>query len=247
MLKRNSTRGVVERLAGAYAQRSTKGASDHMASESRYTAILADDHQIVRSGLRLALETPGLIEPDGISVLADVEDGLSAISTAKSLRPDLAILDVQMPRASGIEVVVEIKRWCPQARLVVFTGVTAPGLIGHLIDAGVDGLFTKSGRVEVLYEKLPQILRGGRFIDDSFVRILEDQPDTPELTGRERQTLNMIVQGQSNKEISIGLGISPKTVEKHRTSLMQKLGVNSVAQLLSRAVKDGLIDPSKEL
>ena len=218
-----------------------------MASQARYTAIVADDHQIVRSGLRMALETPGLIEPDGISVLADVEDGLSAISATKMHRPDLAIIDVQMPRAGGIEVAVEIKRWCPEVRLVVFTGVTAPGLIGHLMDAGVDGLFTKSGRIEVLYEKLPHVLRGGRFIDDSFVRILEGQPDIPELTGRERQTLNMIVRGQSNKEISTGLGISPKTVEKHRTSLMQKLGVNSVAQLLARAVKDKLIDPSEEL
>lgn len=237
----------MELLVGAYAQFSNEGACDLMVSEPRYTAILADDHQIVRSGLRMALETPGLIEPGGISVLADVEDGLSAIAAAKTHRPSLAIVDVQMPHASGIEVVVEIKRWCAECRIVVFTGVTAPGLIGHLIDAGVDGLFTKSGRIEMLYEKLPHILRGGRFVDDSFVSILEDQPDTPELTGRERQTLNMIVRGQSNKEISVGLGISPKTVEKHRTSLMQKLGVNSVAQLLSRAVKDGLIDPSKEL
>lgn len=218
-----------------------------MAQKAHYSAILADDHEIVRSGLRMAMQTPGLIEPDGIDVLADVGDGLSAISAAKAHRPNLAIVDVQMPRASGIEVVVEIKRWCPEIRLVVFTGITAPGLIAHLIEADVDGLFSKSGRIETLYEKLPAILRGGRYIDDNFVAILEDQPNTPDLTGRERQTLNMIVRGQSNKEISLTLGISIKTVEKHRMSLMQKLGVNSVAQLLARAVKDGLIDPSKEL
>ena len=195
----------------------------------------------------MALESPGLIEPDGIAVLADIGDGLSAIAAAKSHHPSLAIIDVQMPHASGVEVVVEIKRWCPDCRLVVFTGITAPGLVGQLIDAGIDGLFTKSGRIETLYEKLPHILRGGRFVDDSFVQILEDQPEAPELTGRERQTLNMIVRGQSNKEISNSLGISAKTVEKHRMSLMQKLAVHSVAQLLARAVKDGLIDPSQEL
>jgi len=218
-----------------------------VSNDPRYTAIIADDHEIVRSGLRMALKTPGLIEPEGVKVLADVGDGFAAIAAAKTHRPSLVIVDVQMPHASGIEVVVEIKRWCPDSRIVVFTGVTAPGLIGHLIEAGVDGLFAKSGSVETLYEKLPTILRGGRFVDDGFVAVLEDQPDMPALTGRERQTLNMIVRGLSNKEISADLGISAKTVEKHRMSLMQKLGVNSVAQLLARAVKDGLIDPSKEL
>ena len=214
---------------------------------SRYTAIVADDHHIVRSGLRLALETPGLVEQDGIEVLAEAEDGITAIAAAKNYRPDLALVDVQMPHASGVEVVVEIRRWCPACRIVVFTGITAPGLISHLVNAGVDGLFSKSGSEKALYEKLPLILRGGRCIDDNLAALLEGQHEPPDLTGRERQTLNMIVRGLSNREIGQVLSISTKTVENHRTSLMQKLGVKSVAQLLARAVKDGLIDPAKEL
>ena len=215
--------------------------------QNPFTAVVADDHHIVRAGLRMALETPGLVEEDGVAVLAEAEDGLEAIAAVKRHRPNLALIDVSMPRASGVEVVVEIRMWRPETKIVVFTGVSAPGLIGGLIEAGVDGLFSKAAPNERLYEKLPQILRGGRFVDTRFLAILEDTPEDNALTPRERQTLNMIARGKSNKEMAQALGISPKTVDKHRTSLMQKLGVNSMAQLLARALKDGLIDPAQEL
>ncbi|MEM9030949.1 MAG: LuxR C-terminal-related transcriptional regulator, partial [Pseudomonadota bacterium] len=91
------------------------------------------------------------------------------------------------------------------------------------------------------------ILRGQRHISEYFLQILQETPKPPVLTDRERQTLNMILAGRSNKEIAEGFGISIKTVDKHRTSLMQKLKVHSVPQLIARALKEGLIDPSKEL
>jgi len=216
-------------------------------SGQKYSAVIADDHQIVRAGLRLALETPGLVEPDGICVLEEAGDGLSAISAGKRHQPDLMLLDVSMPHAGGVEVVVEVKRWCRNTKIAIFTGISAPGIVGNLVDAGADGLFSKAGPNEVLYEKIPHILRGGRYIEDRFLQILENEPQRSVLTDRERQTLNMIVAGNSNKEIANGLGISVKTVEKHRTSLMQKLNVSSIAQLMARALKDGLIDPAIEL
>lgn len=238
---------IVQRLRGAYNQRTYGGASRTVTQERQYSAVIADDHEIVRSGLSMAFGTPGLIETHGIEVLAAVGDGLSAIAAAKTHNPSLVLVDAQMPHASGVEVVVEIRRWCPDSRIVVFTGVTSPGLISQLVEAGVDGLFSKSGSIETLYDKIPHILRGGRFVEDRFIAILETRPEMPELTGRERQTLNMIVRGKSNKEIAAGFGLSTKTVEKHRTSLMHKLGVNSIAKLLARAMEDGLIDPSKEI
>lgn len=216
-------------------------------NESRLSAIIADDHHIVRSGLKMALETPGMITPEGINIVAEAEDGLAAIAAAKQHKPDLALLDVSMPRASGVEVVSEIRRWCPDCKVVVFTGISSPGLVRQLVELKVDGLFSKSASNDILYEKLPLILRGGRHIADSFLAILEDAPEEITLTKRERQTLNMIIRGKANKEISADLGISIKTVESHRTSLMQKLGVNSVAQLMAKAVKDGMIDPAGEL
>lgn len=216
-------------------------------NEQRYNAIIADDHAIVRAGLRDALEKPGLIEPEGIKVLAEADEGLSAIAEVRKHRPDLLLLDVSMPMAGGVEVLVEARRWSKDTKVVVLTGVSAVGLVSDLVEAGVDGLFSKASDNTEFYQKLPGILRGQRHISEYFLKILEETPRPPILTDRERQTLNMIISGRSNKEIAEGLGISIKTVDKHRTSLMQKLNVHSVPQLMARALKDGMIDPSVEL
>lgn len=212
-----------------------------------YRVVIADDHQIVRSGLRSAFETPGLVEPNGLRVVDEAADGLGAIAAVKRHQPDLLLLDVQMPLAGGVEVVVEARRWSADTKIVIFTGVTAAGLIGELVEAGVEGLFSKSSDTGPLYEKLPLVLRGGRFIAPEFLQLLESRPDHETLTDRERQTLTMILAGRANKEIADAFGISVKTVEKHRTSLMQKLKVHSMAQLLAVALKNGLIDRAPEL
>lgn len=213
----------------------------------RYHAVIADDHAIVRAGLKDALEKPGLIENDGLVVVDEAGDGLQAIAAIRRHRPDLLLLDVSMPLAGGVEVLVECRRWSPDTKVVVLTGISAVGLITDLIQSGVDGLFSKASSNEEMYEKLPGILRGQRFIASVFLDLLEDSPKPSLLTDRERQTLNMIISGRSNKEIAEGLGISIKTVDKHRTSLMQKLKVRSVPQLMALALKEGLIDPSIEL
>lgn len=205
--------------------------------------ILADDHQIVRLGLRSQLEADG-----GFRVIAEAENGLDAIVAVKAGRPDLLILDVQMPLAGGVEVLVEVRRWSPDTRIAVLTGVSSPGLVGNLVQAGVDGLFSKKSDMTALFEALPLIMQGGRVIGKDIQQILDEaEAETGDLTHRERQTLNMILAGKANKEIAASFGISIKTVEKHRTSLMQKLGVNSIAQLLAVALRDGLIDPSQEI
>lgn len=205
--------------------------------------ILADDHQIVRLGLRSQLEADG-----GFRVIAEAENGLDAIVAVKAGRPDLLILDVQMPLAGGVEVLVEVRRWSPDTRIAVLTGVSSPGLVGNLVQAGVDGLFSKKSDMTALFEALPLIMQGGRVIGKDIQQILDEaEAETGDLTHRERQTLNMILAGKANKEIAASFGISIKTVEKHRTSLMQKLRVNSIAQLLAVALRDGLIDPSQEI
>ncbi|MHA7777362.1 response regulator [Roseibium sp. M-1] len=215
--------------------------------DQRYSAIIADDHAIVRSGLRDALEKPGMIEPEGIRVVAEAGDGLTAIAEVRRHRPDLLLLDVSMPMAGGVEVLIEVRRWSKDTRVVVLTGISAVGLLSDLIETGVDGLFSKASDNAEFYQKLPGILRGQRHIAEGFLKLLEEAPAVPVLTDRERQTLNLILAGRSNKEIAEGLGISIKTVDKHRTSLMQKLNVHSVPQLMARALKDGMIDPSQEL
>ncbi len=193
------------------------------------------------------LETPGLIEEDGIAVVAEAANGVEAIAAVRRWRPQLVLLDVQMPFAGGVEVALELRRWSPESRIVVLTGITAPGKLAELIDLGVDGLFSKAADNAGLYAALPKILRGARVIAPEIVTAIEAAPEQSPLSSRERQVLNLIVMGQSNKEISGILGISAKTVDRHRTNLMQKLDVHSVAQLIALALREGLIDPAVEL
>ena len=213
----------------------------------RFQSVIADDHTIVRQGLRSVLETPGMIEEDGIAVMAEAANGIEAIAAVRRLRPHLVLLDVQMPFAGGVEVALEVRRWSPETRIVVLTGITAPGKLAELIEVGVDGLFSKAADNSGLYAALPKILRGARVIAPEIVAAIEVAPEQSLLSSRERQVLNLVVMGQSNKEISEVLGISVKTVDRHRTNLMQKLDVHSVAQLIALALRQGLIDPAAEL
>jgi len=211
----------------------------------QYRAVIADDHQIVRNGLRIAMQTPGLVTPAGIDVVAEAENGFEALAQVKKHKPDILTLDIAMPLAGGAEVVTDIKRWSPDTRIVILTGINAPGLICTLLDNGVDGMFSKGASLDELYSKLPLILRGGRFIAQTFMNTMESHQNSQSLTDRERQTLNMIIAGKTNKEIARLMSISPKTVDKHRTSLMQKLEVHSVSELLAFALREGLIDPEQ--
>ncbi|MGB1010374.1 MAG: LuxR C-terminal-related transcriptional regulator [Thiolinea sp.] len=212
-------------------------------AQQPHTAIIADDHQIVRQGLRSALETPGLVNKAGIRIVAEAENGFEALAEVKVHQPDLLLLDISMPLAGGAEIVLDVQRWSPQTRIVILTGIHAPGLLAQLLEANVAGIFSKGADLAELYSKLPLILSGGRYIASSFEQTLQTQQDIPTLTGREHQILNMIVAGKTNKEIARQLVISPKTVDKHRTSLMDKLDVHSVAELLAYAFREGLIDP----
>ena len=210
--------------------------------KSRFTMIIADDHPLVRSGLRDAIATPGAVEQDGLDVVAEAENGLEAIEVVKREGPDLLLLDISMPLASGAEILTDIKRWSPKTKIVIMTALTAPGLLASLVAAEVDGLFSKDSNTDELVEKLPLILRGGRHVAQHLVAVLRGADDLPSLTQREHQTLNMIVVGKTNAEIANHMGISPKTAEKHRTSLMQKMGARSAIELMGKALKYGLID-----
>lgn len=216
-------------------------ASKTDASGTAYTAIIADDHEIVRDGLRRALETPEILADTVISVVAEAADGFETLAAVKQHRPDLLLLDLTMPLAGGAEIFNEIRRWSPETKVVVFSSVTAGGVLAQLVEAGVDGMFAKGGSNALLYEKLPLILRGGRFVAPDCLAAIGDAPPPAALTPRESQTLQMILRGRTTKEIADAQGISARTAEKHRASLMSKLDVRSVAELMARALEDGLL------
>ncbi|MCX7561318.1 response regulator transcription factor [Sulfitobacter sp. F26204] len=219
--------------------------SDH--STKQFRAVIADDHQIVRDGLRVALETAGVVGIRPIRVVTEAQNGLEAIEIVKRETPDLLLLDISMPLASGAEILADIKRWSPDTRIVVLTAVTSVGLLSSIVQSGVDGLFSKASDNAELFAKLPVILAGGRHIETSLVALLRDTEPLGQLTLRERQSLNMIVAGRTNAEIAARMGVSPKTAEKHRSSLMQKLGVKSVVELMSKALREGLIEEQGHL
>ncbi|MEM6999611.1 MAG: response regulator transcription factor [Pseudomonadota bacterium] len=206
------------------------------------TVVIADDHQIVRDGLRDALFSAAPDLKLEFRIAATASNGLEALSLVKQHQPDLLFLDISMPLATGAEIVNDLQRWSPDTRIVVFTGIVAPGLLASMVDSGVQGIFSKTAPLEEMTNRLPLLLQGGHYIAPDLVTAIEQGQQSAQLTERERQTLNMVIAGKSNKEIARLMNISPKTVDKHRTSLMQKLEVHSIAELMARALRDGLID-----
>lgn len=204
--------------------------------------IIADDHAIVRNGLKDIFKTI-----PQINIVSEATNGLEAISMTKELQPDLLTLDAGMPLARGMQVFGEVRRWCPDTRIAVITGFTSAGHLSDWVAADVDGLFLKTCPPEEITKGLQLILDGGGYISKAVLTILDDLSELEALTSRERQILHLIAEGCSNVEIAERLSISPKTVDNHRTRLMAKLNVHSVAQLLALALKEGLLDQSQQL
>lgn len=218
-----------------------------MSVSDTYTAVIADDHDIVRDGLKAALERSDLFELLTLDIVAETSNGFETLAAVKEHQPDLLLLDLTMPLSGGAEVYTDVRRWSPETKVVVYSSVTAPGVLSMLVSAGVDGMFAKGGSNKLLYEKLPLILRGARYIAPECMALMEGQDDVVTLTAREHQTLHLVLSGKTTKEIAGVQGISPRTVEKHRASLMQKLEVSSVAELMAKALKDGLLDASSSV
>lgn len=207
-----------------------------------YRAIIADDHAIVRSSLAGILAQIG-----GVEVVAETENGLETIALVKQHAPDLLLLDAAMPLARGVQVYGEVRRWSPDTRVIVVTGFTSTAMLADWLAAGVDGLFLKSAKPEEMRNGFAQVIAGGKYVAEDVAQKLAAAPERDELTDREREVLSLIAAGHQNVAIGEQLFISPKTVEKHRASLMAKLGVNSVSGLLTLALREGLLDEHRQL
>lgn len=206
------------------------------------TVVIADDHGLVRDAIRAIVE-----QIPGAEIVAEAENGLEAISLAKTLRPDLLTLDAGMPLARGMEAYGEVRRWTPATRIAVVTGFTATGHLADWVSAGVDGLFLKTCPTDEMRNGFERVLDGGAYFSKGVMEALREAPETAELTARERQILHLLAEGRGNREIAERLSISAKTVDNHRTRLMAKLEVHSIAELLAHALKEGLLDASRQL
>ncbi len=206
------------------------------------TVIVADDHEIIRSAVVSILASI----PD-VDIVAEAEDGISAIAQVRIHSPDLLVTDAAMPLARGIEVFAETQRWSPTTRTVLLTGFTSVNLLSDWLEAGIDGLLLKTSASSEMKTCFETVLGGGKFVSVLVQDILDSKTTPASLTNREREVLALIAQGYSNVMIGDRLSISPKTVEKHRGSLMAKLGVNSVSQLMVYALREGLLDEHRQL
>ena len=201
------------------------------------SVIIADDHAVVRAGV-----VDVFSRIDDVTVVAEAENGLTAIAVVKKFQPDLLILDAAMPLARGIEVLADCKRWSPETAIILFTGFTSANILNDWLQAGVDGILLKTSSAEEMEKCFRAVLEGGRYFSSGAKEIMATTSGPVKLTNREREVLSMIVAGQQNSEIADRLCLSVRTVEKHRASLMAKLGVHSASELLTHVLKEGLLD-----
>lgn len=201
------------------------------------TIIIAEDHAFTAEGMLQSLQALTRFK-----VLEVAKNGIEAISLIKRHKPDCALLDLSMPGANGIEVFTDARRWSPNTRIAVITGFPSPSIFQQLIDAGIDGLFLKNSAASEICHGMEDIANGERVIADGILEMLSNHAQINNLTAREIEVLQSVARGFSNNKIAEQLGLSPKTIDSHRTSLMKKLEVNSTATLLVKAMREGLIN-----
>jgi len=216
---------------------------DQIESSSMIQILVADDHEVVRQGVRSLLEA----HPDW-SVCGEAVTGREAVAKAIEGRPDVVILDVTMPEMNGLEAARQIRRAVPTTKILVLTVHEIDQLVQEFIDAGVHGYLLKADTGRILVDAVKAVLRGERFFaprlgeaaDSTLAR--DSTPRIETLTRREREVLQLLAEGKSNKEIGAALRISVKTAETHRARLMAKLGIHSMAELVRYAIRNQIID-----
>ena len=206
---------------------------------SKKTVVIADDHTFSAEGLKAALEATGRF-----TVCNIINNGIDAIATIKTIKPDFAILDYSMPDANGLEVFIESKRWAPDTKYSVLTGAFSPQTLFEFYKKGIDGLFTKNAAPDIICQGLCDIADGKRVILKEAQDVIDQFEIDYDLTKRELEVLQCLAKGFNNKDIAHALGVSIKTIDSHRTSLLRKMNVNSTAALLVQSMRRGLIDAS---
>jgi DNA-binding NarL/FixJ family response regulator len=199
--------------------------------------LIADDHAIMRDAVRMILATI-----EGVEIVAEAADGMQAVAQAKRFKPDVLLLDVAMPQMGGLAAIGEIRRWSPETRVVVFTGIERAVTLNELRASGAVGVLLKSCTAQEITDGLRAVIAGEEYIAKGVRELLESGGPVGDLTTRERQVLSFVAHGKTNAEIARVLNISPKTAEHHRTNLMRKLDVHSAAELLAVALREGMLD-----
>ena len=216
--------------------------------EKKSRIVIAEDHQILRDGLKAILNTS-----EDLKVVGEAADGLEAIRRIQELSPDLALLDLSMPRMDGLSVMKEIRNRNPKTKLVALTMHKDEEYVLEAFRSGANGYCIKSSGHDELLVAIRAVLSGKTYVSPEISdKVLEGYLETKKrmkeksswdtLTQREKEVLKLVGEGYRNKEIADYLCISVKTVEKHRANIMQKLDLHSASALTAYAIEKGLVE-----
>jgi DNA-binding NarL/FixJ family response regulator len=204
--------------------------------------LIADDHGVVRSGLKLLLDRQSDIE-----VVAEAEDGVEALEKVLAEKPDVAILDVAMPRMTGLQATHEIKKQAPDTQVLILSMHDDERYLYEALRAGASGYVLKRAAGEDLLDAVRAAARGEPFLtpaaQQTLIRDFLARGAQPKLTPREQEVVKLIAEAHTNKEIAAILHLSEKTVESHRANVLQKLGMRDRVELVRYAIRHGLVEP----
>lgn len=205
--------------------------------------LLADDHAIFRQGLK------GLLERGGFDVIAEADDGREAVRLTQELGPDVAILDLAMPRLNGLDAAKEISQVSPRTRTILLTMHSEEPYIARALQVGIRGYVLKTQSAADLVGAIQEVVRGGTYLSPGVSEAIaqaylaRNEVFSNHLTSRQRQVLQLVAEGKTTKEVAQLLGISAKTADSHRARIMTKLGIHDTSGLVRYAIRKGLIQP----
>ncbi|MBN2559988.1 MAG: response regulator transcription factor [Phycisphaerae bacterium] len=220
----------------------------------RITVLLVEDHMIVREGFRKLLESESDLE-----LIGEAQTGRQAVKMATALRPDVVVMDVAMPQLNGLEATRQIRKAVPGAKVLMLSAHSDDAYVEQAIAMGAAGYLLKQASARVLSEAIREVHKGGTYFSPSIAKRLRSRvretlsskgklrKKAVRLSSREMEVLQQIAEGAPNKRIASELGISIKTVEKHRDHLMQKLDIHDTAGLTRYAIETGIIESSVQL
>jgi two-component system response regulator NreC len=205
--------------------------------------LLADDHAIVRQGLK------ALLDKEGLDVVCEAADGQQAVKMVREHKPDVAVLDLAMPLLNGLDAAREILKMATRTKPMLLTMHTEDHYVLEALRAGVRGYVMKSHSREDLVRAIMQVARGELYLSPGISEVVvqaylnkSDYSSDP-LSGRERQVLQLVAEGNTTKKVASLLGLSVKTAESHRSRIMEKLDIHETAGLVRYAIRRGIIQP----
>ncbi len=218
------------------------------------TVLLAEDHAIVRQGICALLKADGQF-----SIAGEARTGREAVDMARTLKPDVILMDIAMPVLNGLEATRQVLAANPAARIVMLPAHSDDVYVERMTEAGVVGFLEKQTSADILTKAIREVAKGSSFFSPSIAKRLAHDPNKPRdrdgmikpnasrLTSRESEVLQLVAEGSANKQVAAELGISIKTVEKHRQHLMDKLNIHDTAGLTRYAISAGVIESSVQV